>query len=293
MKSILEIGVRFALLALMAVAGCDDEGQDEFDIVGDWLRTRTLQVGNRTEVDTWKISFAEDGTFTEVHMETDDLDNDPFVPQESRQGTYNIDKHGNVTLTGQWLDMTGGSVDSLGELGENMYGYQRQVMSIRAPGGDMIFIGPDVLHFSNWPYSQSYDLLYKDAENNTLTREFTLELVDGESQVLEQRIESFQFQVSANGCGGQYSLVTILQGIEEQSSGQFTECGYAVTEAVEVEDVDGSIVQVQAVTFTYEAEGLTGTQQEFYIQVGDHYLGYNPSEQATALRNSAFVRVTE
>jgi len=290
MRSFRVFAALIALASLLAAAGCDEDS-GESDVVGDWLRTRTLHVGNRTEVDTWKITFNDDGTFTELHMETDDLDNDPFVAQESRQGNYQVDKNGNVALTGEWLDMTSGEVDSLGDLGENLYGYSRQVMMIRAPGGDKLFIGPDVLTFSNWPYSQSYNLMYKDPENNTLSRQFLIELKDVAGEVIEHRAESYQFQVTANGCSGQYSLTSILQGMEEQSSGPFTECQYALTEAVEVEDVDGSIVQVQAVVFTYEADGLTGTQQEFYIAVGDHYLGYNPSEQATAIRNSAFVRV--
>jgi hypothetical protein len=133
--------------------------------------------------------------------------------------------------------------------------------------------------------------MYRDPETNTLEREFSIELKDVNGEVLELRTESYQFQVTSTGCSGQYSLTHVLQGLEDQSSGPFTDCQYALTEKVEVEDVDGSIVLVPAVVFTFEADGLDGTQQEFYIQVGDHYLGYNPSEQMTAIKNSAFVRV--
>jgi len=280
------------LVLLTALAGCDEGGGGATDITGDWLRTRTLHVGNRTEVDTWKITFHDDGTFTEVHMETDDVDNDPLVAQEARQGTYQLDKAGNVALNGDWLDMTAGDVDSLSDLGDNLYGYTRHVMMILSPGGDKMFIGPDVLAFSNWPYSQSYNLLYFDPENNALSRQFTIELKDALGEVIEHRTESYQFQVGAStGCSGQYSMTHVLQGIEEQSSGPFTSCEYAITDAVDVEDVDGSMVQVQAVTFTYEADGFSGTEQEFYVKVGDHYLGYNPSEQDVAIRNSAYVRL--
>jgi hypothetical protein len=279
------------LTPVVAAAGCEAEGGGPSDITGDWLRTRTLHVGNRTEVDTWKITFNPDNTFVEVHMETDDLDNEPFVAQEARQGTYQVDAQGNVALTGEWLDMTVGEMNSLSDIGENLYGYSRQVMMIRAPGGDKMFLGPDVLTFSNWPYSQSYNLLYRDPETNTLRRQFSIELTDVNGEVVEHRTESYQFQVTATGCSGQYSLTHVLNETESQSSGPFTSCEYALTEAVEVEDVDGSIVQVQAVVFTYQADGLSGTEQEFYIAVGDHFLGYNPSEQATAIRNSAFVRV--
>jgi hypothetical protein len=281
------------LTPLLALSGCEEEESGAVDITGEWLRTRTLQVGNRTEVDTWKITFHEDGTFDELHMETENLDEEPFVARESRQGTYQIDKAGNVALSGEWLDMTSGEVNSLSDLGDNLYGYQRHVMMIIAPGGDKLFLGPDVLHFSNWPYSQSYNLLYHNPDTNSLERQFMIELKDTAGEVVEHRTESYQFQVTSNSCTGQYSLVHVLQGMEEEHSGPFTSCEYAITDAVEVEDVDGSTVVVQAVVFTYDADGFDSTQpqQEFYIKVGDHYLEYNPSEQAMAIRNSAFVRV--
>jgi hypothetical protein len=280
------------VLPMIPIVGCRDEGgEGGGGLIGTWVRERRLTVGNRTEVEEWTITFNDDGTFVELHRETSDIDNIPLEALESRQGTWDYDGQSQVVLTGDWLDLTG-DVSSLDDLAANLFGYQREVMLFLAGDDDLLFIGPDIQHFSTWPFAESYGLLYNDTDNNTLWREYVVELTDAEGTVLERRTESITFVVSAGDtCEGEYSISETVGDSTTESSGPFTSCSYVVSDA-NVEHIDGSPITVQDVRFLYEADELgDGTQQEWYIQVGDNYLGYNPSEQETALRNSAFVKV--
>jgi len=282
------------LLPCVALLGCEDDGDGSgADLIGTWVRERRLTVGNRTEVEEWSITFNDDGTFVELHRETSDIDNIPLEALESRQGTYDYDGKSMVTLTGDWLDLTG-DVSSLDDLATNLFGYERQIMLVLAGDGDLLFMGPDVQHFSTWPFAESYGLLYNDSENNAFWRQYVVQLTDADGIVLERRTENISFTVTAGDtCAGEYSVSETISDVTTESSGSFTSCSYVVSQA-SVEHVDGSMVSVQDVRFLYEAEGLDNNpQQEWYIQVGDNYLGYNPSEQEAALRNSAFVKQAE
>ncbi len=279
---------------LASVGSCDSSGGDP-DWVGHWLRTRSLDVGNRTQVERWYLEIETDGTFTEYHEETydvNDLEQYPFEAVEAREGTWQQDGE-NLLLTGDWLDFGGGDIGSLEDLAGSLYGYTRSAMMLFAREGDLLFLGPDVTHFTVWPHAESYTILYSDTGANRLWRRSSVELTDAAGQVLQRIDEELAFNVTGTSeCTGELSLTVDDQSGVTQVNGPLTSCEYSVSDGVEVQDVGGSgTLTVQAVEFVYEAEGLGTLQREYFIQVGEHYLGYRPSEQAMALCNSAFVRV--
>jgi hypothetical protein len=274
--------------------GCDSSGGED-PWVGHWLRTRSLDVGNRTQVDRWHLTIDADGTFTEYHEETydvNDLAQYPFEAVESREGTWRTDE-GNLLLEGEWLNFPGSGIDSLDDLEANLFGYTRSAMAIFAREGDLMFLGPDVTHFTVWPHAESYTILFSESGANRLWRRSRVELTDAAGQVLQRIDERLTFNVTGTSeCSGELVLSSEGQSGTVTADGPLTFCEYAVSDAVEIQDIAGSgTLTVQAVEFRYEAAGLGTLQREYFIRVGEHYLGYRPSEQAMALRNSAFVRV--
>ncbi|HUT78892.1 MAG TPA: hypothetical protein VM285_14440 [Polyangia bacterium] len=281
-----------ALLAL--AASCDSSG-GEPEWVGHWLRTRSLEVGNRVQVERWHLALEADGTFTEYHEESydgNDLEQYPYEAIESREGTWREDGE-NLLLTGEWLEFGGGGIESLDDLASSLFGYSRSAMMIFAREGDLLFLGPDITHFTVWPHAESYSILYFETETNQLWRRSSVELTDSAGQVLQRIDERLELNVTGSSeCTGNLLSVTTDESGTVEIDGPLTFCEVAVSDGVEIQDVGGSgTLTVQAVEFRYEAEGLGTLQREYFIQVGEHYLGYRPSEQAVALRNSAFVRV--
>jgi len=295
-----------AVLVSLCASACEEEGGGEVDLVGTWLRTRSIQIGRpdtgRKEQDTWELTLREDGTFVELHKWTSDLENNPLQAQESRQGTYGVES-GDLVLEGDWLELRSGDVESLGDLGDQIYTFTRRTKMIVSDDGNILFFGTDLDHFQNswvYPYPSSYLVMHFDESTSTLWREFSGELLDRDGNVLERRQERFEFQILGNDeCQGQYSrtfVETNMAGEEtknESVSGPFTSCTYSISSNTEVENVDGAMIPVMAMDFQYEADDLTYTvtPHEYYIRVGQHYLGYHTSERETALRNSAYVRI--
>ena len=282
-------------LALVALAGasCDDAGGGD-ELVGKWLRTRSLEVGTRLEVERWRLEIKDDGTFVELHDETydaNDLDSYPYEMVDSRQGSWSKSDEDHITLTGEWLDFGGPEIESLGDLADSLYTFTREAMIATARDGRILLVGPDITYFTGWPHSESYSVMYNDQGNNTLWRTSFVELVDADGTVLQSVDESLTIQVAGDlTCSGEIELVESGQGGETQASGPLIDCTYTVSDAVEIQDTNDGVLSVQSVVFEYEANGLSGLQREHFIQVGEHYLGYNQSEQAMALKNSAFVR---
>jgi len=279
-------------VALLALGGsCDDSGGGA-DWAGHWMRTRTLEPTSQLQVvDRWHLVIGNDGTFTEYHERSDNLGQYPFEPREARKGTWRKDGE-NLLLEGQWLQFGTQGIESLADLEGNLYAYRRSAMVALSPSGDMLLVGPDVTHFANWPYSESYSLMRFDAGANRLWRRSSVELRDASGEVLQGIDEELTFNVTGTGeCSGQIALKNTDGSGTVETEGSLTSCGYVVSE-VEIEDVGGEgTLTLQAVVFNYEAEGLTGLKTEYFIAVGEHYLGYRSGEQAVALRNSAFVRV--
>lgn len=282
-------------IALPALAGsCDSPGSDP-DFVGRWQRTRTLEVGTRVQAELWHLEISADGTFTEYHEETydlNDLEQYPFEPVEAREGTWQEDGE-NLLLTGSWLDFGGGDIGSLDDLAGSLYGYSRSAMMIFAREGDLLFLGPDVTHFTVWPHAESYTMLFSESGANRLHRRSFVELTDAAGEVLQRIDEELVFNVTGSTeCSGEIALSGVDQGGTVAASGTLTHCEVAVSDGVEVKDVGGEgTLTVRAVEFVYEAPGLDTVQREYFVQVGEHYVGYRPSEQAVALSNAAFVRI--
>lgn len=281
--------------AVLACAGSCDSSGGEAAWVGRWMRTRSLEVGNRVQVERWHLTIDADGTFTEYHEESfdvNDLEQHPFEAVEFREGTWRTDD-GNLLLQGEWLNFPGSGIDSLGDLEVNLFGYTRSAMMVFARDGDLLFLGPDVTHFTVWPHAESYTILYHESGANRLWRRSSVELTDAAGQVLQRIDEQLTFDVTGSAeCTGELVLSSVDQSGTVTVDGPLTSCQVAVSDGVEIRDVEGTgTLTVQAVEFVYEAAGLGNLQREYFIQVGEHYLGYRPSEQAMALRNSAFVRV--
>jgi len=284
------LGWPLGLAAFLAISssGCDDgSGGSGADLVGTWVRSKNLVIGNHTRNDSWTVTFYKDGTFDLLHQRTEALETDPLEGVESRQGTYTVNEDGTLSITGEWLDL-GAEVTSLADLEGNFYTYTQDTQFVVDEDRGLLFIGPDFNYGSSYTWGDSYNLLYNDGANN-YTRTSHLVLLDTDGNTVEERAETYSFSIVDNvNCEGSYSSLVTQGGSTIDDSGTFTACTYAWDPGEAVEAIGGGTETVSAVRFEYSTGG--GDYIEYYIGVGDHLLGYRVGYQSLALIDSAFVR---
>ncbi len=278
----------FPLLALLALSaiGCDDGGgNDKF--VGTWQRVKNFKIGANTRNDTWTLTFNNDGTYVFLHQRTESLESTPLAGVESRQGSYDILSNGNIELTGEWLDLTA-DITSLGDLDGNLYAFNQNTQFIFDESRGHLYIGPDFNEGSSYVAGDSYNILYNDG--NAYNRNTNLLLTDIDGNVVEEQVEQYSFTITDDiNCTGSFSSLITQGGNTNEDSGSFSACTYAYDPGEVVESIGGGTESVVAVRFEYTANGVD--RIEYFIGVGDHFLGYPLGYQATALTQSAFVRV--
>lgn len=284
-----------AFVAAVAITACgreaeidgdagagDDAGacKDQTELLGRWERNLDLQVGDVIHVDRWVVIFDEDCHFEWTYDETDNTEVVPFEVVETRQGTYAIETaEGRITLEGSLTWHPDSSAHQL----------QSQVMIALDQELNALFMGPDSRLFTSWPYTNSYYILRRPPFTDTYAREFSIRIEDDSGEPEEVWSEVFEFSIEESGCSGSYQTSYASDTQDEQAEGEFVDCEYALTEAVETEWFDEEVLQVQAVVLAYEGDDLP-QNQEFYFALGDVLVGFNPSMQSVGLRHAAYVR---
>ncbi len=293
--------ISLALIVLLGCSlntGCDDEGGGNAgDLIGTWLRVKTLQVVNNVRKDTWTLTFEKDGTFLLLYQHTDNEEETPLAPMASRQGLYSVDSNGVITVEGDWLDMTS-EVTALGDLDGNFFTFTQETMLLYDEARDLLFFGPDFHNGSIYmqsPEGTSRDgyTLLKNMGNAVYRREAHLVLSEGAdatANVVEQRDEVYEYQISgADTCEGTYSYTITLNGTTNTSEGTMQGCTYTFDPNIMVEAPGGGQTPVEAVTFSYTMDSKAASDS--FISLGEHYLSYYTGEQAKAIVEAAFVRI--
>jgi hypothetical protein len=266
-----------------------DTDLPENKIVGSWLRERVLYVGERIEVTRYEYTFEADLTFTYIQSFTPDLPNDPFSTEQERSGTYAIDAQGNLSQSGVLVDAS-----------DDEYQFQIDRFAAWVDSPDAVFISGGLMALSDWPYAERYSILVSEADGTHFERSLSTYLADSADVVLEDRTVSLEVEITGSECAGSASYHASGAAVpEDDYEGPFTSCEYAATPAVEVDgylpsdDPWEQTIEVKAFVFTYEHDGMVGTQQEFYMEPepDSNPIGYNPSEQAAALSNSVYLRM--
>ena len=282
-------GLALALCAMigMSLAGCDDEGGSD-EIVGTWIRTKNLVVGANTRSDKWTLAFNDDGSYEMLHQHTDSTESEPYYDIESRQGEYSLQDGGKLVLTGDWLDLTA-DIGALGDLDGNLYTYDQNTQLIYDEDRGSIFIGPDFNEGSTYDVAgDSYPILYNNG-SNSYSRNVAMTLTDLEGNVVEERIETYEFTiVDDKDCQGTFQSSLTHGGTTHESGGDYTACKYFWEPEVIVQGVDGGTRYASAVRFEFTANGVD--RIEYYLAIGEHLIGYPVGYQELAIAHAAFAR---
>ena len=293
--------ISLALIVLLGCSlntGCDKDGNNNADdLVGTWLRVKTIDVVNAVRKDTWTLTFNNDGTFLLLYQHTENENETPVTPVASRQGLYSVDGNGIITIEGDWLDMAS-DVTSLDDLDGHFFTFTQETMMLHDKTRDLLFFGPDFHNGSTYTQDQQgnsrdgYSLLM-NVGGSIYRREAHMLLSEGTdatANVVEQRDESYEYQITgADTCEGTYSYTITLAATTNTSEGTMQGCTYTHNTNIMVEAFGGGQTPVDEVTFSYTMDGTAAN--DTFISLGEHYLSYYMGEQATAIVEAAFVRI--
>jgi hypothetical protein len=293
MKLALLSAVSCALCAFCTLS-CDTGGGSggaAGDLVGTWVRTKTFQPGSGSdpEIDTWTLTFRDDGTFSQVHRHQEVVAYTQIVNTTAREGEYSVGSGGEISFSGGWAENLD-EVASLDDLAAIYMTFTQDTMYMLDSSGTVLFIGPDFRKDSVYAASDSYDLLFSDGQSSYL-RESSLVLTDGAGTVVEQRIDSYAYTLTDDvSCSVAYSFSNVSASGPIEGNGTVTDCQYFYEENKTVDNFDGTETTLPVIRFEYTLDGVGKVDN--FAKVGDALISYQPSFQTKVLVDSAFIKAS-
>jgi hypothetical protein len=289
------IGTAFAALGAFGAvlaAGCADDGGGAQGLYGTWERQKIYQPGSASdpEIDTWTITFREDGTFTSTHVHEEVAGMAPQIDSTARNGKYSVGEGGRISFSGGWADdLT--EVETLDDLAENYSVFTQETMYLLGGAGDVLFLGPDFNYDSVYIAGDSYNLLFSNGSNG-YAREANLVLTGGDGTVLEQRLESFSYTlVDATVCSVAYSISNVgVPGSPAEATGTASDCTYTWTQGRVVDGLDGADTTVDTIQFVYTIDGFN--MDEDFAFLDDALLSFNDGFESKVLVDNAYRKVS-